>query len=75
VGPAENVDRVELEQAQLADDLAEVPGIDAPGRARGREALRGQRDPARRGGGEAVCGGREGPGGGQGAGSGRDNPC
>ena len=77
MGPAEDVDRVELEQAQLADDLADVPGVDPAGGARRGEALRGQRDPAGGGGGEAVGGGRRGgqrPGGGGGPGSGRDNP-
>jgi hypothetical protein len=46
VGPLEDVDAVDLQQAGPADDPLEVPPVHRAGRPRVGEALRGQRDPA-----------------------------
>jgi hypothetical protein len=44
VGPAEHVDRVELEQSDLFDRAPNLSRADPAGRASLREALRGERD-------------------------------
>jgi HAD superfamily hydrolase (TIGR01509 family) len=51
----EHVDRIELQQAELRDELGDPGGARRPSRARPPEALRGERDPP--GAGEAQLGG------------------
>jgi hypothetical protein len=47
VGASDDVDRVDLDDADPVDDFAEVAHVDAAGRARLGEALGGERDSTR----------------------------